>query len=340
MAALRLIALATACMTLATLAPAQEQAPKDSAAAPPSAESAEPPAENSSQKAPTPAAPAAPQYSRRGADSCIACHDDEHVLAIFKTAHARHTDPRTPFGHGQLQCEACHGPGGAHAGRVRSGEDRPPIPMFGHDSPATVKERNDACLGCHQGNVEQHWPLNAHEREGVACSSCHQIHAAHDPVLSKTTQAETCMGCHPQQRAQSQLPFTHPIRQERMACSDCHSPHGSIADFALLGRTLNDTCFTCHADKRGPYLWEHAPVTEDCSICHEPHGSSNPGMLRQRPPLLCQECHSEAGHPSVPLSGTQLPGATPSAQALGQGCANCHSRVHGSNHPSGAALMR
>ena len=51
-----------------------------------------------------------------------------------------------------------------------------------------------------------------------------------------------------------------------MACSDCHNPHGAMADFALVGRTLNDTCFTCHAEKRGPYLWEHAPVSEDCSI--------------------------------------------------------------------------
>jgi DmsE family decaheme c-type cytochrome len=223
---------------------------------------------------------------------------------------------------------------------VRSGQDRPVIPVFGPASAASVEQQNGMCLACHTPDVQHGWAGSAHEREGVACVSCHEVHAAHDRVLSKLTQAETCMGCHPQQRAQSQLPFAHPVRQERVICSDCHEPHGALADFALVGRTLNDTCFSCHADKRGPYLWEHAPVSEDCSLCHEPHGSNHRALLTQRPPLLCQQCHSEAGHPSVPLSGTQLPSGTPSSQALGRGCMNCHSKVHGSNHPSGAALMR
>ena len=42
-------------------------------------------------------------------------------------------------------------------------------------------------------------------------------------------------------------------------------------------RHLNDTCYDCHAEFRGPYLWEHAPVPEDCSNCHDPHGSNHPG---------------------------------------------------------------
>ena len=35
-----------------------------------------------------------------------------------------------------------------------------------------------------------------------------------------------------------------------------------------------------------------------------------------------------------------LAGATPSAYLLAGGCLNCHSQVHGSNSPSGRALMR
>ncbi len=66
--------------------------------------------------APAIAAPAsvASAYSRKGADTCLACHDDAGVTGIFHTKHARPNDPRGPFGHGGLQCEACHGPGGAH----------------------------------------------------------------------------------------------------------------------------------------------------------------------------------------------------------------------------------
>ena len=60
-----------------------------------------------------------PSYSREGADTCLSCHEEDAVLALFGGAHANPSDPRGPFGHGQLQCEACHGPGGDHAGRVR-----------------------------------------------------------------------------------------------------------------------------------------------------------------------------------------------------------------------------
>jgi hypothetical protein len=35
----------------------------------------------------------------------------------FRTKHASPDDPHGPFGHGGLQCEACHGPGGAHVRR-------------------------------------------------------------------------------------------------------------------------------------------------------------------------------------------------------------------------------
>ena len=75
-----------------------------------------------------------PEYSREGADSCFACHDDQVTLAVFRTKHAVPTDPNSPFGHGQLQCEACHGPSGDHAGRVRRGQERPPSVIFGSGS--------------------------------------------------------------------------------------------------------------------------------------------------------------------------------------------------------------
>ena len=93
--------------------------------------------------------------------------------------------------------------------------------------------------------------------------------------------------------------FQHPPAQYGQ-CTLCHSPHGSTAPAMLVKATLNQTCFSCHADKRGPLLWEHAPVAEDCSLCHTPHGSVRPALLTKTPPLLCQQCHSPAGHPSVP----------------------------------------
>jgi len=289
----------------------------------------------------SPASGQDPNYSREGADSCLSCHDDDAVLALFKGAHANPSDPNGPFGHGQLQCEACHGPSGDHAGRVRRGQERPsPNALFGSDTATPVSTQNGFCIDCHTDDTGFGWHGNDHDTNEIACADCHTSHTAQDPVLMTATQPEVCFECHQQQRTQSLKPYAHPIRQGKMDCSGCHNNHGATNELQFAQQTLNDTCFSCHAEKRGPYLWEHAPVAEDCGNCHDPHGSNHPGMLAMRAPMLCQSCHSQAGHPSLPADGDGLPGGAPSQFMLGQNCMNCHTQSHGSNHPSGSRLMR
>jgi DmsE family decaheme c-type cytochrome len=279
-------------------------------------------------------------YSRKGADTCLACHDDGATLAIFKTAHAVPTDSRGPFGHGQLQCESCHGPGAAHSGRVRRGQERPVIPLFGATSTASIEDKNAVCMACHKTEVGFDGHTGAHPSDEVACVDCHVSHAATDPVMQTPTQPEVCFDCHQQQRGETRKAFSHPFFQGKMDCSGCHSAHGDQAAAQLARQTVNATCEQCHAEKRGPYLWEHAPVSEDCGLCHAPHGSNHAGMLTKRAPLLCQSCHAQSGHPSIALGTDGLASAAPSQYLLGQGCMNCHSQVHGSNHPSGSKLQR
>jgi len=286
---------------------------------------------------------AAPQaYTPKGADTCLECHDDEtagySASALFKTKHAQRGDRRTPFGPGGLQCEACHGPGAAHARNKKATS----INTFKADSKLSLPERNQLCLGCHAGSARTAWHAGVHERAGLACTDCHKIHQEHDAVLSRGSEPQVCVACHKQQRADFQKTSAHPVRQGRMGCSDCHSAHGSSAQAMLIKPTLNQTCYSCHAEKRGPLLWEHAPVSEDCSLCHKAHGSVRPALLVKSPPLLCQQCHSAAGHPSVARTGAALPGAggVGAIFVVVGGCTNCHSQVHGSNHPSGAKLMR
>jgi len=291
---------------------------------------------------PEAAAPPVAEYSKKGADTCLGCHDDEVTLAVFHGKHGQPADPRSPFGKGQMQCEACHGPAGNHTKRVKKGETRPPVIRFSRDSAAPVSVQNGMCLGCHEKSMASSWHVGAHDAANVSCASCHDSHVRKDPVLSTRTQADVCYTCHVAERSQFQKPYAHPVRQGQLACSDCHAPHGSTADKQLVKATLNQTCYECHADKRGPFLWEHAPVAEDCSSCHSPHGASQPGMLKARGPLLCQSCHSQQGHPSVSYGPSGLPGgggAPVSSLALGN-CMNCHTQVHGSNHPSGSTLTR
>lgn len=281
------------------------------------------------------------KYSRKGADTCLACHNNEQVLPLFRSKHAVPSDPRGPFGHGQLQCEACHGPGDTHAGRVRRGKERPAIGIrFGAESGTPVAEQNAACLNCHKSDIGFSWHTGAHPSDEVACADCHTSHAATDAVRQTSTQPEVCFNCHQMQRSETRKAFAHPILEGKMDCMGCHNMHGDSAATQLARLSVNDTCQQCHAEKRGPYLWEHAPVSEDCGLCHAPHGSSHPGMLTKRAPLLCQSCHSQSGHPSVPQDADGLATGTPSRFLLGQSCTNCHSQVHGSNHPSGSKLMR
>ncbi|MGQ0587361.1 MAG: DmsE family decaheme c-type cytochrome [Gammaproteobacteria bacterium] len=294
-------------------------------------------------QAPEPEAFSPSSFATKGADTCLKCHDEDSkfpVMDIFKTPHGARADARTPFGAGATQCESCHGAGGEHARKKKVDEPQGPIGTFGTDAKTPPEVQDRACLACHSGAARHAWAGSEHESAGIPCAGCHVVHAAADPVRATATQAEACGGCHARERAASLGAFAHPLRDRRMACSDCHSAHGSAGDALLAKGTVNDTCFTCHADKRGPFLWEHAPAAEDCSLCHASHGSPHRALLVQRAPLLCQGCHAQAGHPSLALGPDRLAAGSPSAFLLGGSCANCHSQVHGSNHPSGADLGR
>jgi DmsE family decaheme c-type cytochrome len=294
--------------------------------------------------APPPAQPGPDQYSSKGADTCLVCHGDDDgpeysAASLFASKHGHQGDKRSPFGAGGLQCESCHGPGALHARNRRASA----INTFKPDSKLSLEARNQVCLSCHQGDSRIGWHAGAHERNQLACTDCHKIHQAQgDPVLAKTGEAQVCLSCHTAQRADFHKTSSHPVRQGLMSCSGCHSPHGSTTKAMLAKPTLNQTCYSCHADKRGPLLWEHAPVAEDCSSCHAPHGSVRAALLTSTPPLLCQQCHSSAGHPSVARTSNSLPGGTSGGTAfvVAGSCTNCHSQVHGSNHPSGAKLLR
>jgi len=306
------------------------------------------------QKPPAPAAataaalPTVPgtQYSEKGADTCLYCHDEDSdtatftTAAVFKSKHARRGNSHAPFGKGGLQCEACHGPGYNHS--IKDSKKIPTINSQKADSFMSPAQRNEPCLACHQDTTRNAWHAGAHGKADLACASCHKMHAEKDPVVAKSTEADVCLKCHKDQRADFQKASTHPVRQGRMACSDCHNAHGSSAVAMLTKPTLNQTCYTCHADKRGPVLWEHAPVAEDCGTCHVSHGSPRSAMLTKAAPLLCQDCHTVAGHPAVARTANALPGGTAGGTIFitAGSCLNCHTQVHGSNHPAGVKLMR
>jgi DmsE family decaheme c-type cytochrome len=132
-----------------------------------------------------------------------------------------------------------------------------------------------------------------------------------------------------------------PVREAGLTCSSCHNVHGSTnVKLLRAGTTVDESCTSCHADKRGPYLWEHAPVSESCVTCHDPHGSNNDRMLVSKQPFLCQRCHVTSRHPPTVYEGYLLNNSSNGNKIFGRACTGCHQLIHGSNAPSGKALLR
>jgi DmsE family decaheme c-type cytochrome len=290
-------------------------------------------------------------YAPEGAKRCLTCHNVPELSPILQSPHAVEGDPRTPFA--QHGCESCHGPSPEH---LKSPISEPSVVFHGKFA-APPAVQNQVCLSCHESGLRMNWQGSAHDNNDVTCISCHTIHVRKDPILVKVSEPEKCFTCHAEQRAESFKYSHHPIREGKVVCSDCHNPHGSPGPELLKEFTVNETCYNCHADKRGPMLWEHQPVRDNCLNCHTPHGSNQPRLMKEQMAFLCSSCHSAEANQSggafggghgIPLAGRgpMRPGFNQGsvfyneAPMSQRGCLNCHSQVHGSNSPSGAFFIR
>jgi DmsE family decaheme c-type cytochrome len=172
--------------------------------------------------------------------------------------------------------------------------------------------------------------------------TCHSVHApkSEKGQLKGETQVETCIQCHAKEVNKVRKASHMPVREGKMECSTCHNAHGSQNVKMLReGTSITESCASCHAEKRGPFLFEHAVGRENCVTCHDPHGSNNDRMLVAKVPMLCQRCHIHSRHPATIYDGTQV--TNRSNRVAGRSCLNCHGMVHGSNHPSsGKYFMR
>lgn len=287
-----------------------------------------------------------------GAAFCITCHDSEDLTDMSRSAHGFVADKRAP------DCISCHGPSESHAHKPKDVKEQPkPDVTFGKVvgklTTMAAHDRSQVCQNCHEKDAKRTlWAGSQHEAADVACDTCHTVHGNRDKVLSKVKQTEFCFTCHKEQRTQVNRPSHHPLIEGKMTCSDCHNVHGSAGAKLAKRDSMNDTCYTCHTEKRGPFVHQHEPVAEDCANCHNSHGSTVPGMLKARAPLLCQQCHTPhvaggvgavGGQPGVyglasGLSQPQITATTNGKNVVnmwqGRSCMNCHTQVHGSNNPS------
>jgi DmsE family decaheme c-type cytochrome len=279
-----------------------------------------------------------PGHSGAAVDTaqCAACHEAP-VRGMQHTAHA------TVAGN----CASCHAGAAEHVAAKLEGKEGVPAPAFPKKN---AKAANAQCQTCHDKGRQAHYDGGVHERRGVSCVSCHSVHEfkSTQAQLKTASEADTCFTCHKDIRGKSLRTSHHPVREGKMGCASCHDPHDSTHPKMVNAEYVNDKCLECHTEKRGPFLWEHAPVRENCMNCHDPHGSNHDKLLVAKQPYLCQRCHLNTRHPGTlydlrnTATGATPTGApvTPSNRAVEHACKNCHQSVHGSNAPSGAYLGR
>src|SRR5215471_2479768 len=280
-----------------------------------------------------------------GSDACKDCHEDQ-FKAFSHTSHAQLIN-LTSWKNKVTGCEACHGPGKAHL------EEGDPLKIISFKNKSS-KEISETCLTCHSGKEEQNnFRRGEHWRNDIGCTDCHSPHmttpiATNKPAsnvlvspangekpgfatvrMLKLSDPQLCMSCHNETKPQFLAPFHHKVLEGAMRCSDCHNPHGGFQLKQTRLATGGDApCIKCHADKQGPFTYEHAPLkTEGCVACHTPHGSANPRLLKfSQVNQLCLTCHSVAHG----VGADEPAGPQHNQNAQYANCTACHVKIHGS----------
>ena len=197
------------------------------------------------------------------------------------------------------------------------------------------------CASCHE-KQEKEFRLSTHSRISVKegqvrdCEMCHGPASIHieegggrGNIINPRKDPAVCFSCHLDKKLQFRLPYHHPVLEGKMSCTDCHKPHGEEVR-PWSGTTMegvNEACFKCHKDQRGPFVWEHEALREGCTTCHQVHGSIHEKMLIARDNNLCLRCHAQINFPTIGKQSAH-------SGRLNQGTcwsAGCHTAAHGSN---------
>jgi len=270
-----------------------------------------------------------------GSEACKDCHE-AYYNKFAKSIHGKKAIPGAPIN--RDGCESCHGPGAQH---VEKGGGRG-IAILIFNRKENPNTRDSKCLACHENmRGVANWNISRHKTAGISCDMCHSIHMAKEQKdLLKEMEPALCFGCHKNIRAQTNKQSHHPMKEafvgrQALKCSSCHNSMGTSNIKAMIkADSVNDLCYNCHAEKRGPYAFEHPPVPENCLFCHEIHGSNHAKLLVRRVPFLCQSCHNAGRHPGTPYTNLHSSGGPATSgknRFFGRGCLNCHGNIHGSS---------
>lgn len=264
-----------------------------------------------------------------GTAACTAtCHTHDTLVRDFRISiHGEQVAAETNLP--LVNCESCHGPGSLAVATITNNTcDYKTFVPLKEIPPGALTL---VCLKCHAGQSLANlanWPSSPHAVANLSCANCHKVHQGPAQKVKRSEIAALCTTCHLDVAAAFALPSHHPVPEEKITCVDCHDPHGTSNASNLKASPQRDVCARCHADKTGPFVYEHADLSVDCAGCHEPHGSMNGQLLRYAQPFLCLQCHT--GHNTVRHPGLKT---RETKATYFTGCTTCHPRIHGTDLP-------
>jgi hypothetical protein len=172
------------------------------------------------------------RLSQDDALKCFNCHSTGGV-----SGGQLHLDKLTPG----VRCEACHGPGGAHAAAVKAGRTNAKL-IFNPANLSGDEVSQNYCGACHQGNDD----YTALQRMGI-------INVRFQPYRISSSK------CY--------------ADDQRISCTACHDPHDDARHEAAY---YDAKCLACHqtGGKAKPVANVEAPRcrvgTKNCATCHMP----------------------------------------------------------------------
>jgi hypothetical protein len=242
-----------------------------------------------------------PPFARTNA-SCLPCHT---VGFGFPNGYTANGNPMLRG----VQCENCHGPGGAHA-RNRSNPAKYPA----------IELTAKVCGGCHSGAhnpAYEEWETSGHARL--------------DPELvapftaGDTNRMNSCGPCHGA-AVRMALLKRQPLPKgaeanQGVVCVTCHEPHGDSTNTASLRNPLfstNDyTYFTA-----GAFSTQYNAAIQICGQCHNDRGAV--WTTTSRPPHHSPQYNMLLGSVGELVSGQSPYYPAAHATMITNQCVGCH----------------
>jgi hypothetical protein len=191
--------------------------------------------------------------------TCLQCH----ASRLQPSPQSLNGFGPVPFLEGGISCETCHGPGGEHIRKFRSGPaaDGDRIVNPGKLSP---ERRDSICAQCHLTGVAR---IGSAGRDRSSFVPGDRLSDHLSVFVWSDTSAEMTVTSHFEKLAQSRCKTA---AGDRLWCGSCHDPH-TLAPETQRRRFFDSKCLACHtSDSCTAPAPVRAQEGNSCTSCHMP----------------------------------------------------------------------